>query len=194
MSYIYELPVGKGKPFLNKGGVVNAIVGGWSISGIQTYHSGQPYSFCCASGPPPYGSVRYNYVPGQAFFTPQFLSGNYNPANVVILNKNAFSDPNSPARIAAGGAYEFGDLGRTLSSVRSFFYTAEDFNILKRTQITERTDILLQVSFLDAFNRHIFDNRNGVDLNPNDANFGILNPASTILGPRRIQLQLKFEF
>lgn len=194
LSYIYELPVGKGKKFLNHGGFVNAVLGGWSISGIQTYHSGQPFSFCCASGPPTYGSVRFDQVPGQPFFTQQFLSGNYNPANVVILNKAAFSDPNAPARIAAGGAYVFGNMARTQGTVRSLFYKSEDFNLLKRTQLTEHSDILLQVSFLDAFNRHIFDDRNAVDRNPNDANFGILNPASTIMGPRRVQIQLKLEF
>jgi hypothetical protein len=194
LSYIYELPVGKGKKFLNHGGIANAVLGGWAVSGIHTYHSGQPYSFCCASGPPTYGSIRFDQVLGQQFFTPEFLSGNYNPANVVILNRNAFSDPNAPARIAAGGAYRFGTMGRTVGSVRSFFYKSEDFNVLKRTPITERVNILLQVSLLDAFNRHIFDDRNAVDLNPNDANFGRLNPAATILGPRRVQLQLKLEF
>jgi hypothetical protein len=194
LSYIYELPVGQGKKFLNHGGFLNAALGGWSISGIQTYHSGQPFSFCCATGAPTYGSIRFDQVPGQSIFTSQFLSGNYDPSNVVILNKNAFSDPNSPARIQAGGGYEFGDMSRTLSSIRSLFYLSEDFNLLKRTRITEKSDILLQVSLLDAFNRHIFDDRTAVDLNPNDANFGILNPAATIMGPRRIQLQLKLEF
>lgn len=194
LSYIYELPVGRGKRFLNHGGLVNAALGGWAISGIQTYHSGQPFSFCCATGAPTYGSIRFDQVLGQPFFTQQFLSGDYNPANVVILNKAAFSDPNAPSRIEAGGGYVFGDMARTISSVRSFFYTSEDFNLLKRTSLTERVNLLLQVSLLDAFNRHIFDDRNAVDLNPNDANFGILNPAATILGPRRIQLQLKLEF
>ena len=194
LSYIYELPVGRGKKFVDRGGFVNAAIGGWSISGIQTYHSGQPFSFCCATGAPTYGSIRFNQVQGQPFFTQAFLSGNYNPANVVILNSAAFSDPNAPARIQAGGAYEFGDMSRTISSVRSLFYKSEDFNVLKRTYITERTDILFQLSLLDAFNRHIFDDRTAVDLNPNDGNFGRLNPAATIMGPRRIQLQLKFEF
>ena len=173
---------------------MNAALGGWSVSGIQTYHSGQPFSFCCATGAPTYGSIRFDQVQGQSIFTPQFLNGDYNPANVVILNKNAFTDPNAPARIQAGGGYEFGDMSRTIDSVRSFFYLSEDFNLLKRTKISETSDILLQVSLLDAFNRHIFDDRTAVDLNPNDANFGILNPAATIMGPRRIQLQLKFEF
>src|SRR5262249_44530915 len=137
LSYIYELPVGKGKKFLDKGGISNAVLGGWSISGIQTYHSGQPFAICCATGIPTYGNIRYDYVEGQSFFTPQFLSGNYNPANVVILNKAAFSDPNAPARIAAGGAYQFGTMSRTLGQYRSFFYNSEDFNLLKRTRIAE---------------------------------------------------------
>ena len=195
LSYIYELPVGTGKKFLNHGGVMNAVFGGWAISGIQVYHSGQPYAFCCATGPPTYGSVRFDRVLGQQIFTDAWLNGTYDPTSgQPFLNKNAFSDPNAPARIAAGGAYRFGTMGRTISQVRSVWYKSEDFNLLKRTRITEHSNLLLQVSFLDAFNRHIFDTRNAVDLNPNDGNFGILNPAATILGPRRIQLQLKYEF
>ncbi len=193
LSYIYELPVGKGKKFLNKGGFANAVLGGWSVSGIQTYHSGQPEAFCCATGIPWFdGAIRYNYVPGQSIYSAAFLSGNYNPVTTPIFNKAAFSDPNSAARIAAGGAYEFGDMSRTIGTVRSFFYTSEDFNLLKRTHLTERTDILFQVSFLDAFNRQ-FDNHVNTDFNPNDANFGIMNVGDTIMGPRRIQLQLKLE-
>ena len=42
ISYIYDFPVGQGKKFLNHGGVVNAIVGGWKWSGILTYQSGLP--------------------------------------------------------------------------------------------------------------------------------------------------------
>jgi opacity protein-like surface antigen len=39
-----ELPFGKGKWFLNQGGIVNAMVGGWRLSGIFTLQSGQPFS------------------------------------------------------------------------------------------------------------------------------------------------------
>lgn len=195
LSYIYELPVGKGKKFLDHGGAVNAILGGWSVSGIQTYHSGQPESFCCGTGIPFFdGAIRFDQVQGQPIFSQAFLSGNYNPVTTPIFNKAAFIDPNAPARIAAGGAYQFGDMSRTTASVRSFFYMSEDFNLMKRTSIAERADLLLQVSFLDAFNRHTFDDHVSVDLNPNDANFGIMNPGALILGPRRIQLELKLEF
>jgi hypothetical protein len=43
-TYAYDLPVGKGKALLSNGGVASAILGGWRISGIQTYASGTPMS------------------------------------------------------------------------------------------------------------------------------------------------------
>jgi Carboxypeptidase regulatory-like domain len=194
LSYIYELPIGKNKKWLNKGGISNVIFGGWSVSGIQTYHSGQPEAFCCATGIPYFdGAIRYNYVAGQSVFSPAFLSGNYNPVTTPIFNKAAFEDPNSAANVALYG-YRLGDMSRTDPAARSFFYKSEDFNVLKRTHLTERVDILFQMSFLDAFNRHIFDNHVSVDLNPTDAQFGVMNPGATIMGPRRIQLQMKLEF
>jgi len=47
-------------------------------------------------------------------------------------------------------------------------YASEDFNILKRFRISESRDVLLQASFINAFNRHVF---NRPDLNPNDYNY-----------------------
>jgi hypothetical protein len=39
----YDLPFGKGKMFLNQGGVVDALIGGWRLSGIFTLQSGMPF-------------------------------------------------------------------------------------------------------------------------------------------------------
>ncbi len=41
-SLLYELPFGKGKPFLNHGGFTHAIVGGWQMGSIVTLQSGFP--------------------------------------------------------------------------------------------------------------------------------------------------------
>jgi hypothetical protein len=41
-SLLYELPFGKGKPFLNRGGFVHAIAGGWQMGSIVTLQSGFP--------------------------------------------------------------------------------------------------------------------------------------------------------
>ena len=76
VSYIYELPVGKGRKFLNKGGVVDKVLGGWQVGGVQRYQSGQPLSFSCNGGQfggpiAGYdGCIRLNRVPGQPLLSP----------------------------------------------------------------------------------------------------------------------------
>ena len=42
LSYVYELPIGPGKPFLSNGGALGKIVGGWQINGNTTFQSGFP--------------------------------------------------------------------------------------------------------------------------------------------------------
>ena len=84
-------------------------------------------------------------------------------------------------------------------------YASEDFSFIKRTKITEKTDINLQITMINAFNRHIW-NRPG-DLNPYDStvvnnnfgkynitNFSNIGGGDYLLLPRKIQLQLKLEF
>ena len=39
---VYELPFGPGKTYLNEGGVLGTIVGGWSLSSIGLWHTGHP--------------------------------------------------------------------------------------------------------------------------------------------------------
>jgi len=41
-NFIYELPFGKGKSFLRSGKVSNAILGGWTFSGIVRWNTGLP--------------------------------------------------------------------------------------------------------------------------------------------------------
>src|SRR5262249_50959669 len=43
----YELPFGKGRAFLNQGGVVNALLGGWHLTGNFNAASGIPLGVDC---------------------------------------------------------------------------------------------------------------------------------------------------
>lgn len=209
LSYLYELPFGKGKRFLSNGGVVDRIVGGWSVSGIQRYESGQPLAFACATGVPAFaGCIRYDYVPGAPIYSSAWHGGGFVPVmmsgglaqGIPMFNSTAFSDPNSGANLGARGSYAFGTSPRVDGSIRMGPYLSEDFNLLKRTQITESSDVLFQVSFINAFNRHIWNRPE--DLNPIDSAFGVIQydnfsntgGGSYLLLPRKIQLQLKFEF
>lgn len=49
-SALYELPVGKGKQFVNRGGILNGIVGGWQLNTILTLADGLPFTVGCFCG------------------------------------------------------------------------------------------------------------------------------------------------
>jgi hypothetical protein len=96
-----------------------------------------------------------------------------------------------------------------MGNVRMYPYLSEDFSFIKRTKITETKVLNLQITMINAFNRHIWNRPE--DLNPYDSvatpgnpypgfglmqitNFSNTGGGSYLLLPRKIQLQLKFEF
>jgi len=213
VSYLYELPFGAGKKYLNHG-VASKVAGGWQISGVQRYQSGSPtvineYSTAPSQGP---GNFRYSLISGQRVFPSNpvqwspALNNGWNsgckavngvfspiaPGNPTPVNCNAFEDP-SAASLSAGGGYVFGNLPSVVSWWRSPGYKNEDFAILKRTNITESKDILFKLDLPNAFNRHVFSS---IDGNPGDTFFGVPGGGghSVINSPRNIQATLRFEF
>src|SRR5260370_9513285 len=63
-SAIYELPVGKGRHFMHRGGVMNVIFGGYEISWIQTVETGNPIGFSFTNSPNNYYPTSIgNWVP-----------------------------------------------------------------------------------------------------------------------------------
>lgn len=43
-SVVYDLPVGKGRRFVDRGGLADAIIGGWQISSTFQFHTGLPFT------------------------------------------------------------------------------------------------------------------------------------------------------
>ncbi len=43
-SYVYELPLGRGKRFLNSSRGLNWLIGGWQVNGITFIQSGRPFT------------------------------------------------------------------------------------------------------------------------------------------------------
>ena len=43
-SFVAELPFGRGKPWLNEGGVAGALLGGWQVNGLVSLYSGAPFT------------------------------------------------------------------------------------------------------------------------------------------------------
>jgi hypothetical protein len=210
VSYLYELPVGPGKKYLNHG-VISKIAGGWEIGGVQRYQSGQPLAFGCATGIPAYdGCIRFDRVPGQPLLSPNhgsfdvgqaFLNGGVGctanpngtfspPVNgaATYFNCAAFIDPNASTLVGQRG-YAFGDSPRITGEVRSQRYFNEDFSIIKRTPFFENHEIDLKFELFNAFNRHVFQRPDtGLQDGTLGASFGTVNT------PRNVQITLRYSF
>lgn len=55
----YDLPFGRGRHWLNRGGVTNAVLGGWQLTMTQTLQSGPPFTVSFAGSP-------NRYLPGES--------------------------------------------------------------------------------------------------------------------------------
>jgi len=74
----YELPVGNGRKFMNRGGILNSIFGGWNITWAQTFQTGLPVTFSMAGSP-------YNYLPGNTSTVTRAATANEGPRPDQIL-------------------------------------------------------------------------------------------------------------
>ena len=138
-NYSYDLPFGQGKKWLNQGGVVNKLVGGWKFTGIQTYQSGAPAQimqnnvnnglFIGGFGDPSPSQAfltRPNAVPGVDRRSARYHAGDFNPAVDRQYNIDAWS---------AAPTYTVGNAPRLYGDIRFFPYLNEDFGIIKQTWI-----------------------------------------------------------
>jgi len=191
-SFIYQLPFGKNKAFLNHGGFVNAIFGGWQVAAILRYQSGEPLPFYCANDsfmPGWDDCFRFNPVPGQSVYNSAINQPGYNPLTTPYLNNNYFTDPNpNPA-----APIVFGQLSR-VTGFRMQPFDNEDVNLVKRFEIWESVNLELRAEAFNIANRHVF--ASPFDLNPQPGNpgtaFGYTN--ATIDAPRTVQLEMRLRF
>jgi Carboxypeptidase regulatory-like domain len=148
-SVIYNLPFGKGERFMNRGGVANAILGGWQISTILTLQGGLPFSFTSSFCNVPgqfYASCFPGVLPGANPFAQSI--GSFDPGKGPLFNVNAFQ-PTSTFN------FNFGE-GPHVSNYRGPGYRDEDFSLTKTVQITERLKAELRGDFFNAYNWHAF--------------------------------------
>jgi hypothetical protein len=186
---------------------VDAIVGHWSVSGIQHYLGGQPISIFGATGiPGKNSSVRFDRVAGQPVKNSAYTSPlNFNPTSnatacatgyfncAAFYDPNLFTnrDPNGVGASGEGNPWRFGTMPRNSSDIRGPKYLTEDFGIAKAIPITERIRMELHGEFFDAFNRHIFDRPNS-DLYSGNLNVGQIGGLQN--GPRTIQFRLRITY
>jgi hypothetical protein len=180
-SYVYELPIGRGKAFL--GGmprVLDAIVGGWKTSGVWRMQDGRPLQLTTADGTPlpTYGTYGYIVRPN-IVGTPK---RNHGPDSLM----NYFVDPNV---FQLPPPFSLGDAPRTIGSVRGPTSFSADLSIAKQFPFREEMNFEVRLEAQNAFNHPVFGTP---DTTLDDGSFG--QTFYTANGPRQVQLAIKFNF
>ena len=134
---IIDLPFGRGQRFLNSGGVVDKLFGGWQFNFIQTARSGFPFSVVCQCdlvrpslvGDPFSGVARDRYLNPAAFSTSVGVT--------TVTNQ-------------AGQVVRFGNLGRNTFRGPAIWNT--DLSFFKNTMLTEALKFQLGIELFNAWN------------------------------------------
>ena len=214
LSYTYELPVGQGKRFLNRGGVVNVLAGGWQLAGIQQYQSGRPihieYDAFGSANPlraTDGFSFRPNIVPGQPLKNPGYRKSCSGPIQPTAVGRDSCAFYINPSAFSAPINGQFGNAPHFLSGLRLPVFLNENLSASKRIPIHERLDLQFQANAFNLLNRVVFSNGgnpNAFIFNnaPADLSAASLANTGTVFGlltnqqngPRALQFALKLEY
>ncbi len=140
---VYQLPVGKGRRWVNRGGALNQALGGWDITWVQTFESGPPISVTFSGSPYKYlsqGVYRPNIlVPNEQAVVKDWNIGpnRYTPATQnPYFNFSAFGYP---------AAFTSGSLGRNTFEAPGMNWTqltvSKTWPIRERVRIVTRMDM-----------------------------------------------------
>ncbi len=163
---VYELPFGAGKRFLNEGGVLGKVVGGWSLSSVGIWHTGHPLTITMNISPTqlPDGNDQTNQrpdlVPGVPLFLPGGVQNHTLPINPAAfappaLDPTGADDPgNGVCTSTCGLVSRFGNAPNGL--IRALHSWQIDFALMKETKLTERVSLQFGVQVFNILNHTQF--------------------------------------
>jgi hypothetical protein len=171
-SSVYELPFGRGKPYLTNG-VLGNIIGGWTIGNVTIVQSGPPMS-----------------VTTQTNNSNAFSAGSQRPD--VLRDPNLPSDQRTVARwfdttaFVQPANFTFGNSGRNIVRAPGFF--TMDFSVMRNFRFGEQYNLQMRGEAFNALNHTNFSPPGGTF---GGAGFGTISAS----GPARlIQVGMRFAF
>ncbi len=185
-NWIVELPFGKGKIFARESkGIVEALIGGWQVSGLVRWTSAFPFSVGSGQA----WATDWNYS-GLATMTSRPTTGAFSQSNGSI---SVFSDP-----VAAKNGFDFTYPGQAGSRnvIRAQGFASWDMSLNKRWQLPWEGHSLqfrwevFNVPNLHRFNAQSVSNPFTLQQLPED--FGAYT--SLLTNPRVMQFALRYEF
>lgn len=181
-NFSYELPFGRGKPFLGGlGGAADKVVGGWQVNGIVSLLSG--FSFTPLVGANRSGNGNTNGAPDRTNENPAFTGSRF------IGDVNKWFDPTAFSLPTAG---TFGNVGRGVMHGPGL--ATFDFSVFKNIPIRERMNLAFRAEFFNITNNTNFSLPNptifsGASISPSAGRI-----TSTSTSSRQIQFGLKLIF
>jgi hypothetical protein len=131
---VAALPFGRDRRWMNQGRLVDAVIGGWKLSGIFTYQSGQPVNVACttshAAGIGCYAITDRSQIFSNAHTLTHWLNAaayTDPTANASTPNVTDFSPFGSRPANGFGPSFHRGDI----SLQKAFNLTAEKANIIE---------------------------------------------------------------
>ena len=183
-AWTYELPFGKGKPWLNNNAALNYFAGGWSLNGTAIISSGFPLFVYQTNNNAAIGALVQR--PNATGISPA-LDGSPQDRLGHYINDAAFS---------IAPAYTFGNVARSINYLGPGMVNW-DISLFKTVAIKERVKAQFRAEALNAFNTPDFANPNtqfqGYDKNGKlVGNFGRLLYQANL--PRELQLGIRLYF
>lgn len=207
----YELPLGKGKTFLNQGGIVDKLLGGWQLTTIANISSGVPISIR-----DPRGTLNRGARSGLQTGTSSLTYEQIRALTGIFIQPNGtiyYIDPSilAPNGSATGGNVEAtpgtafpgqifftaqpgetGNLGRNILTGPKYYNI--DAGLIKNTRFGERFNLQLRAEAFNLLNNTNFFIGEGSNIfNVASTTFGIISPGSTY-SPRIMQFAFRLEF
>lgn len=182
----YRLPFGRNKRFFSGSNrALDMVIGGWTISAVQQYRSGNLLQIYNSGNPLGTGVIfspvtRANHT-GAAIRTGQGATEmDPNNPNSRFLNPDAF---------VAAPAYTLGTTSMFLNEARNPWWRSENFSVSKDFPFMERVKLNYRADFMNLFNRSSLSD---INVTLGNANFG--RPSRATYGGRYISMGLRAEF
>jgi hypothetical protein len=174
LGWVYELPFGTGKTFVNSG-IASKVVGGWQFSGIESCYTGQPmYIYASSSS---LNAPDNTQTADQVMLSVPFIGG-------IGPGKDYYS----PAAFVPVTAQRFGTSGRNTLAGPGIWNT--DMSISRVFPIRENLKFEFRTEFYNLPNTSHFKS-NSVDNTVNDASFMQITSS---FGERNIRFAGRFSW
>ena len=179
-TYVYELPFGKGKPFIGDASTpLDWLVGGWQIAGTYNWASGRPFTV--------YSGINTFSNVVQSFANCDGCSRTI--GGLIETNgTNFWFSPEAIAKFSQPAPGEFGNTGRNFFVGPRQFQT--DASVSKKFRFNERFSFDLRVDAKNLTNNASFGLPTAVQ---NSTTFGRIR-TSVASSARRVQISGKFNF